>query len=43
VIQADFGQQPGEAGPAFGAGAALTLVLVDHQDPIGRPTPFDRT
>ena len=42
VVETDLGQQPLEAQPPFGCCGRVSLVLVDDQDPLRRPTPFDR-
>ncbi len=41
MVEADFGEQALEAGPALGRGPALALVLVDDENAVGRPTEFD--
>jgi hypothetical protein len=37
VIQGDFRKQPLKAEPVIGRGCALTLMLVDDENPLARP------
>lgn len=41
MIEADLGQEPLEAEPAFRGPAAEALILVDHDDPVRRPAQGD--
>ena len=41
MIQADFRKQPLESEPVIGRGCALTLILVDDENPFARPAEFN--
>ena len=41
MIHADLGQETLETGPLVGGFATLSLILVNHQDAILRPTQID--
>ena len=42
VVQTDLGEQSLKAQSSFGRGPALALIIVDDEDPVRRPTQFDR-
>ena len=41
MVQAHLRQQTLEARPSFGGAAAVALIVVDDQHPLGRPAPLD--